>query len=68
MHTIDREEMLRQHVMDHMEEPGRYNVYVPDPPSESDQELELESLEQEEMPLTAKVESWRAAQVATAAN
>ncbi|KAI0785389.1 hypothetical protein BC629DRAFT_1582404 [Irpex lacteus] len=68
VHTIDREEMLRQHVMDHMEEPGRYNVYVPDPPSESDQELELESLEQEEVPLTARVESWRAAQVATAAN
>ncbi len=68
VHTIDREEMLRQHVMDHMEEPGRYNVYVPDPPSESDQELELESLEQEDVPLTARVESWRAAQVATAAN
>ena len=50
--------MLRQHVVDHIEEPGRYNVYVPDPPSESDQELELDALEQEgEVPLTARVES-----------
>ena len=64
VHVIDREEMLRQHVMDHMEEPGRYNVYVPDPPSESDQEQELELLPVDEVPLTARVESWRAAQVA----
>jgi palmitoyltransferase ZDHHC6 len=50
--TIDREQMLRNHVADYMEEPGRYKVYVPDPSSESDSE-------DEEMPLTARVESWR---------
>ncbi|KAI0094442.1 zf-DHHC-domain-containing protein [Irpex rosettiformis] len=66
VHAINREEMLRQHVIDHMEEPGRYNVYVPDTPSESDQEqgLELELPPEEDVPLTARVESWRAAQVA----
>ncbi|KAI0695629.1 zf-DHHC-domain-containing protein [Cytidiella melzeri] len=54
--TIDREAMLRQHVVDHMGEPGRYNIYVPDFSSESEQE--------EQPPLTSKVENWRATTVA----
>lgn len=53
VHAIDREDMLRQHVVSQITEPGRYNVYVPDPSSESDEE-------QEETPLASKVQNWRA--------
>lgn len=53
--SIDREEMLRQHVVDQMQEPGRYNVYVPDPPSESEDEVNTGPA-----PLTSRVQSWRA--------
>lgn len=54
---INREAMLRQHIEHRMQEPGRYNVYVPEPlaPDESDSENE-----EEEVPLTQRVETWRA--------
>ncbi|KAI0348281.1 zf-DHHC-domain-containing protein [Trametopsis cervina] len=54
--TIDREDMLRHHVVSQMGEPGRYNVYVPDPSSESEPEVEVEA----DTPVAAKVERWRA--------
>ncbi|KAH9932044.1 zf-DHHC-domain-containing protein [Epithele typhae] len=56
---IDREAMLRHYVEDRTTEPGRYNVYVPDPPSEPDTEVE------DEVPLTVKVEQWRAQDLAS---
>lgn len=51
--AIDREAMLRQHVVNQVTEPGRYNVYMPDPPSESDDE-------DDQTPLASRVENWRA--------
>lgn len=53
---INREASLRQHVYEQMHEPGRYNVYVPDPPSDAEEEVD-----EDDAPLSAKVESWRAA-------
>lgn len=53
VHAIDREAMLRQYVEDQVHEPGRYNVYVPDPSSASEGE--------DEIPLAARVDSWRKA-------
>lgn len=50
--TIDREAMLRQHVTEQMQEPGRYNIYMPDPPSESDDD--------EDTLISTRVERWRA--------
>jgi len=51
---IDREEMLRRHVLSQVHEPGRYNMYVPDTPSTSEDEDEV-------VPLADRVESWRSA-------
>ena len=56
VHTIDREAMLHQHVVGQMHEPGRYNVYVPETPSTSEDDDN-----DEEVPLTARVETWRRA-------
>lgn len=58
VHAIDREAMLRQHVVSQITEPGRYNLYLPDPPSESDEE--------EITPLSSRVEDWRAGATAAA--
>lgn len=49
---IDREAMLRQYISEQMREPGRYNVYMPDPPSESEDD-------DEDTPIASKVERWR---------
>jgi palmitoyltransferase ZDHHC6 len=51
---IDREEMLRQYIEGQVGEAGRYNVYVPEPASESSEE------DEETVPLARKVQSWRA--------
>jgi len=51
---INREAMLRHYIEGQVGEVGRYNVYVPEPLSESTDD------DQEEMvPLAKKVESWR---------
>ena len=49
--TIDREAMLKQYIVEQMQEPGRYKMYAPDPPRESDDEG---------IPGTSRVERWRA--------
>lgn len=59
---IDREAMLREHVEHQIQEPGRYNIYVPDPitPNESESETEIEEEDvEEEVPLLQRVEEWR---------
>ncbi|KIP11142.1 hypothetical protein PHLGIDRAFT_125039 [Phlebiopsis gigantea 11061_1 CR5-6] len=53
VHAIDREGMLQEYVTSQMREPGRYNVYMPDSPSASEDE------EDEDVPLATRVESWR---------
>lgn len=40
----DREEMLRQYFEELGEEPGRYLRYIPEPESESDDDLPLASV------------------------
>lgn len=57
---INREEMLRMYIEGQVEEPGRYNVYVPEVASESSEEADDEE-EDETVPLAKRVESWRAA-------
>ncbi len=57
--TIDREQMLREHVESQVHEPGRYRLYAPDPVTPSESESEVED-EREEEPLVSKVEHWRA--------
>jgi palmitoyltransferase len=52
---IDREEMLRRYIEGQVGEAGRYNVYVPEPESESSED------EEARVPLAQKVENWRAA-------
>ncbi|KAH9849211.1 palmitoyltransferase PFA4 [Lenzites betulinus] len=52
---IDRETMLRRYVEDRTAEPGRYQLYVPSPPSEPDSGPEAE----ESIPLSEKLEMWR---------
>lgn len=52
---IDREDLLRRYVEDRTTEPGRYQLYVPDPPSEPESGAE----EDEYIPLAEKVEMWR---------
>jgi palmitoyltransferase ZDHHC6 len=59
VHTIDREAMFRQRVMGQMHEHGRYNVYVPEPASTSEEE------EDETIPLAARVESWKNSAIET---
>ncbi|KAI0756348.1 zf-DHHC-domain-containing protein [Daedaleopsis nitida] len=54
---IDREAMLRRYVEDRTTEPGRYQLYVPDPPSEP--ESGAEDFD-EVVPLAEKLERWRA--------
>ena len=51
VHAIDREAMLRQYVESQTHEPGRYNVYVPDPASASEEE--------DEVPLATRIDTWR---------
>ena len=58
---IDREELLRQYIEDRTTEPGRYQLYVPDPPSEPESGPEAED---ESIPLAEKLERWRAAESA----
>lgn len=50
---INREDMLREYVVDQIHDPGRYNVYVPETQSETEDD------EDEEIPLSARVESLR---------
>lgn len=52
---VDREDMLRQYVEGLGAQQGRYNVYVPDPPSEPD------TSDDDDIPLGERVERWRAA-------
>ncbi|KAI0720048.1 palmitoyltransferase PFA4 [Cerioporus squamosus] len=52
---INREDLLRRYVEDRTMEPGRYQLYVPDPPSEPESGAE----EDESIPLAEKVEMWR---------
>lgn len=52
---MDREEILARYVASRGAEAGRYNRYVPEPPSEP----ETESEEDEEQPLADKVQMWR---------
>jgi len=52
---INREEMLRRYIEGQLGEAGRYNVYVPEPESESSED------DEEIVPLATKVKSWRAA-------
>ncbi|KAL7285081.1 hypothetical protein ACG7TL_000173 [Trametes sanguinea] len=54
---INREALLAQYIEDRTAQPGRYNLYVPDPPSEPDSGTELED---EQVPLAEKLEQWRA--------
>lgn len=54
--SIDREALLRRYVEDRTAEPGRYQLYVPNPPSEPESGAEDE---EERMPLSEKVEMWR---------
>ena len=56
---IDREEMLRRYVEDRAAEPGRYHLYVPEPPSDPESGLETEA-DDEQIPLAEKLERWRA--------
>lgn len=56
--SIDREELLRRYVEDRTAEPGRYHLYVPEPPSEPESGLETEA-EDEQTPLAEKLEMWR---------
>ena len=58
MRPIDREELLRQYIEDRTTEPGRYQLYVPDPPSEPESGPEAED---ESIPLVEKLGRWRAA-------
>ncbi|RPD57081.1 palmitoyltransferase PFA4 [Lentinus tigrinus ALCF2SS1-6] len=51
---IDREDLLRRYIEDRTTEPGRYQLYVPDPPSEPES-----GAEEEHIPLAEKVEMWR---------
>ncbi|KAI0931576.1 hypothetical protein AcW1_001057 [Taiwanofungus camphoratus] len=51
--TIDREEMLQRFIEGRTHEPGRYQRYLPEPPSEDESD--------EEMPLAQKVAAWRTA-------
>ncbi|KAI0354615.1 zf-DHHC-domain-containing protein [Trametes cingulata] len=53
---IDREALLRRYVEDRTAEPGRYHLYVPDPPSEPESGPEAED---EHIPLSEKLEMWR---------
>ncbi|KAI0783096.1 DHHC palmitoyltransferase-domain-containing protein [Abortiporus biennis] len=63
---IDREEILRRYVDETIHEPGRYNVYVPEPLSESEEEEEQDETEDsEDQPLAEKVEAWIANTVQT---
>lgn len=48
---VAREDMLRQYVYERTTEPGRYNVYEPDEPSEEDSD--------EEVSLQERVDEWR---------
>ena len=57
MRQIDREDLLRQYIEDRTLEPGRYQLYAPDPPSEPDSGPEAED---EQMPLAEKLERWQA--------
>ncbi|TFY83342.1 hypothetical protein EWM64_g663 [Hericium alpestre] len=50
--AVDREEILRRYIESRGEEAGRYNRYVPEPPSESETD--------EEEPLAKRVDKWRA--------
>ncbi|RDX51137.1 palmitoyltransferase PFA4 [Polyporus arcularius HHB13444] len=52
---IHREDLLRRYVEDRTTEPGRYQLYVPEPPSEPESGAE----EDEYIPLAEKVEMWR---------
>ncbi|KAI0800548.1 palmitoyltransferase PFA4 [Fomes fomentarius] len=53
---IDREVLLRQYIEDETTRPGRYQLYVPDPPSEPES-----GGEEEQIPLGENLESRRAA-------
>ncbi|OJT11197.1 hypothetical protein TRAPUB_12281 [Trametes pubescens] len=53
---IDREGMLRSYIEDRTAEPGRYHLYVPDPPSDPDSGTEAED---EKVPLSKKLEMWQ---------
>lgn len=53
---VDREEMLRRFVDERTAEPGRYNVYEPEPSSESD-------LEGDNVPLQHRADDLRASTV-----
>ncbi|KAH9897747.1 palmitoyltransferase PFA4 [Cubamyces lactineus] len=57
---IDREQLLKQYIEDNTAQPGRYNLYVPDPPSEPDSGTDLDD---EQVPLAEKLERWRASGV-----
>ncbi|KAM5535856.1 hypothetical protein V8D89_010474 [Ganoderma adspersum] len=57
---IDREDLLRRYVEDRTAEPGRYQLYVPEPPSEPESGPEAED---EQIPLAEKLERWRATSV-----
>lgn len=50
---IDREAQLRRYIGSVTGEPGRYQRYIPEPPSETESE-------EDEVPLAQKVEEWRA--------
>ncbi|OBZ79551.1 Palmitoyltransferase PFA4, partial [Grifola frondosa] len=52
---IDRELLLRRYIEDRTTEPGRYQRYIPDPPSDADTD------DDEQIPLAEKVEMWRTA-------
>ncbi|KAI0673782.1 zf-DHHC-domain-containing protein [Trametes maxima] len=53
--SIDREALLRRYVEDRTAEPGRYHLYVPDPPSDPESGTDVE----DEVPLSQKLEMWR---------
>ncbi|KAI0640069.1 palmitoyltransferase PFA4 [Trametes polyzona] len=55
---IDREALLQRYIEDRTAEPGRYHLYVPDPPSEPESGAEAEA-EDENIPLSEKLEMWR---------
>ena len=57
---IDREDLLRRYVEDRTAEPGRYQLYVPEPPSEPESGPEAED---EQIPLAEKLERWRGTSV-----
>ncbi|PCH34240.1 palmitoyltransferase PFA4 [Wolfiporia cocos MD-104 SS10] len=54
---IDREAMLRGFIEGRTHEPGRYQLYMPEPPSEGETEDDPEDA----VPLAQRVGSWRAA-------